>query len=359
LKDVKCISDICAIKQPLHNFLGTDKRVQLIVAHRRQQDKGIADRIKTILLLDKGLTYVDIAEVLFLDDSTLRRYYDTYMAKGLEGLLLCHYVGGLSFLSIEEQQGLDAHLTENLYQAAKEVMHHIASEYEVVYSVEGVRGLLGRLGFVFKKTKHLPGKGDVAQQKKFVEQYNEIKATKGKNDEIYFADAVHPLHNSIVSGGWIKKGKEKAIKANTGRNRLNINGACNAATGEVITHEDVCINAQSTIVLLSKLLQHQSKGKVIVIVDNARYYRCKLVTDYVQANSRLELIFLPPYSPNLNIIERLWKFYKKKILYNKYYETFEEFKKQTQDFFENIADYSTELKSLLRDNFYFPNQIYS
>ncbi len=183
----------------------------------------------------------------------------------------------------------------------------------MVYTVEGIRDLLRRLNFVFKKTKHLPGKGDVVQQKEFVEKYKEIKAGKGKEDKIYFADAVHPLHNSIVSQGWIKKGKEKAIKANTGRNRLNINGACNAATGEVITY-DVCINAQSTIVLLGKLLRHQPKGKVIVIADNARYYRCKLVTDYIQANSRIQLFFLPPYSPNLNLIERLWKFYKKKIL---------------------------------------------
>ena len=127
----------------------------------------------------------------------------------------------------------------------------------------------------------------------------------------------------------------------------------------MITHDDVCINAQSTIALLSKLLQHQPKGNVIVIADNARYYRCTLVTEYIQANSRLRLIFLPPYSPNLNLIERLWKFYKKKVLYNKYYETFDEFKKHTQDFFDNIADYSIELKSLLKDKFYFPNEIYS
>lgn len=336
-----------------------EERVRLIIAHRRQNDKGMADRIKSILLLDKGFSFEDIAEVLFLDDSTLRRYYDRYLAKGLEGLLQYNYIGGLSYLSAEEQQNLDAHLAGNLYQTAKEVAHYIAREYGIVYSVEGVRDLLGRLGFVFKKTKHLPGKGDVVQQMEFVEQYHAIKAGKGEQDEIYFADAVHPLHNSIVSGGWIKKGKEKAIKSNTGRNRMNINGACNAANGDVITHEDTCINAQSTIALLSKLLKHQPKGKVIVIADNARYYRCKLVTDYVQANSRLQLIFLPPYSPNLNIIERLWKFYKKKVLYNKYYETFEEFKNQTQDFFENIFEYYNELKYLLRDNFYFPNQIYS
>jgi transposase len=351
--------NICLIKTAAKNFLSLGQISDLKSVHRRLGDKTVADKIKTILLLDKGMSYAEISVVLLLDDSTLRRYYDLYIERGIKGLLQYNYVGGLSYLSGEELQNLDAHLEDNLYQTSKEVAHHIKSEYKVAYSVEGVRDLLGRLGFVFKKTKHLPGKGDVALQKEFVEQYNEIKAGKGREDEIYFADAVHPLHNSIVSGGWIKKGKEKAIKANTGRNRMNINGACNAATGEVITHDDVCINAQSTIVLLSLLLQHQPKGKVIVIADNARYYRCKLVTEYIQANSRLQLIFLPPYSPNLNIIERLWKFYKKKVLYNKYYETFDEFKKQTQDFFDNIADYSMELKSLLRDKFYFPNEIYS
>ncbi len=335
------------------------QRDQLIASHRRQNDKGIADRIKTVLYLDKGMSYAEIAELLFIDDSTLRRYYEIYNEKGIAGLFQYHYTGGLSYLSDEEIKEIDQHLHENLYQTSKEIAHYIESKYKVAYCVEGVRDLIGRLGFVFKKTKHLPGKGNVELQKEFVVKYNEIKAGKGKEDEIYFADAVHPLHNSIVSGGWIKKGKEKAIKANTGRNRMNINGACNVATGEVITHDDVCINAQSTIVLLSKLLKHQPKGKVIVIADNARYYRCKLVTEYIQANSRLQLIFLPPYSPNLNLIERLWKFYKKKILYNKYYETFEEFKKQTEDFFDNIANYNIELKSLLRDNFYFPNQIYS
>jgi transposase len=351
--------NICFIKTTDKNFLSPVQISELKSVHRRLGDKGVADRVKTILLLDKGMGYAQISEVLLLDDSTLRRYYDIYIEQGIAGLLQYNYVGGLSYLSAEELKNLDAHLESTLYQTSKEVAQHIEKAYKVVYSVEGVRDLLGRLDFVFKKTKHLPGKADVALQKEFVEQYNEIKASKRKEDEIYFADAVHPLHNSIVSGGWIKKGKEKAVKANTGRNRMNINGACNAATGEVITHDDVCINAQSTIVLLSKLLKHQPKGKVIVIADNARYYRCQLVTDYIQANARLQLIFLPPYSPNLNLIERLWKFYKKKILYNKYYETFDEFKKQTQDFFDNITDYRYELKALLRDKFYFPNEIYS
>ncbi len=163
----------------------------LKIVHRSQSDKRLADRIKTILSLNEGLSYAEISRILLLDDDTIRHYYKTYSEQGIKGLLQLNYTGGLSYLSKEETEKLDVYLETNLHLTSKEVVRHIESEYEVMYTAEGVRALLGRLGFVFKKTKHLPGKGDVARQKEFVEQYNEIKAGKGKEDEIYFVDAVH------------------------------------------------------------------------------------------------------------------------------------------------------------------------
>ena len=115
---------------------------------------------------------------------------------------------------------------------------------------------------IYKKTKHLPGKGDLQKQYAFVKVYNQLKSNLGKHDEVYFMDGVHPLHNSINCNGWIKKGTEKAIKSNTGRDRLNMNGACNIAKTEVIIHEDVSVNAQSTIALFDKILIHQPKGMI-------------------------------------------------------------------------------------------------
>jgi len=100
--------------------------------------------------------------------------------------------------------------------------------------------------------------------------------------------------------------------------------------------------------------QHQARGKLIVFADNARYYRSKLVTEYVEKNKRIKLFFLPSYSPNLNLIERLWKFYKKENLYDCYYEKFIDFKKQTIAFFENISIHKEDLIALLKDKFYFP-----
>ncbi len=96
--------------------------------------------------------------------------------------------------------------------------------------------------------------------------------------------------------------------------------------------------------------RHREAEKIYVILDNARYDRSKLVREYVQG-SKVELLFLPAYAPNLNLIERLWKFFKKRVLANQYYESYLDFKKACMAFFRNNKRYKPELESLLVDNF--------
>lgn len=331
----------------------------LIKDHRAQKEKRIADRLKTILYLNKGFSFAEVSELLLLDETTIRTNYQIFIDQGESGLLQYNYSKPLSYLSSIELKELELHLQSKMYRTSKEIKNYIEQKYEVAYTLEGTRGLLSRLDFVYKKTKHLPGKGDLKKQKSFVRAYRKLKANKGIEDEIYFMDGVHPLHNSMTCNGWIKKGQEKAIKANTGRDRLNINGACNVAKAEVIIQDGESVNAQTTIALLEKMQLHQPKGKLFVIADNAKYYRSNLVTAYLKKSERVKLIFLPSYSPNLNLIERLWKFYKEKILYDQYYEKFEVFKNKTLTFFETINIHKEELLTLLKDNFYYPIQLYS
>lgn len=338
----------------MEEFLKRGEKEKLLLAHKGCKNKRHADRIKTILHLSEGEDYKTIAKWLLLDDSTIRDYFNRYQSGGLEALLNDDYAGSLSYLDSTQLKELEEHLRENMYLYSKDIKHYIEKKYDVIYTLEGVRALLERLDFVYKKTKHLPGKGDLKKQRQFVKEYHKLKKNKAKEDEIYFIDGVHPLHNSMTCNGWIKKGQEKAIKANTGRNRLNINGACNVAKIDVVIHEDVSVNAQSTIALFDKMLINQPIGKLHVMADNARYYRSVLVSEYLKKHSRINLIFLPSYSPNLNLIERLWKFYKKEILYDTYHETFSDFKKKTISFFENISKYEVQLVTLLKDNFYFP-----
>lgn len=333
-------------------FLTDEQRVFLIRVHRAEKIRRYADRIKTILCLDDGMSYTEIARILLLDDSTVRDYEEQYRSGGLDELLLDGYRGGTAKLTAEQEQKLEAHLEEHLYSTAAEICEHVKETYAILYTVDGMRHLLKRLKFVFKKTKLVPGKADGEKQRAFLEQYEKMKAEKGREDEICFLDGVHPQHNSKPANGWIKKGKEKRLLSNTGRERININGALNPRNHDVIFRDDKSINAESTMKLFDQLQAHYANApNIFCIADNARYYRNKKVTAYLET-SRIRLIFLPSYSPNLNLIERLWKFLKKKQCNNRYYEKFVDFRTAILSFLENIHEFEPELRTLLAENFH-------
>ena len=168
---------------------------------------------------------------------------------------------------------------------------------------------------------------------------------------IYFMDATHPQHNPVIGCGWIERGKEHAIKSNTGRRRLNINGAIDVQTMSAQIRFDDTIDAASTIALFEQIEKaNPTASCIIVICDNARYYRSKAVTEYLRT-SRIKLVFLPPYSPNLNLIERFWKFFKREVLYNRYYDTFDKYKAACKRFFGEVDSYAPRLRTLLTENF--------
>ena len=335
------------------NFLTEEDIVSLRRLHRTIKDKKAADRIKAVLMLHYGFTYQEIAKALFLDETTLNRYVKRFREKGIVGLLECQYVGGRTRLTLLQEQELKLYLKDNIKRTAKEVVNYIYKTYGTNYSTIGATKLLHRLGFAYKKPKIVPGKADRAKQEEFLRLYNQTKENLGVNDQIYFLDSTHPEHNTKPSCGWILKGKanDKIIKTNSGRDRLNLSGALNLNSKKAVILSEKTINKFVTIKLLKKLERTQPKGRICLILDNATYYHAKVVTDYVKKRKRITLLFLPSYSPNLNLIERLWRFFHTKITWNHYFETLEEFKKETLKFFKHLDKYKPELDKLLTDNF--------
>lgn len=142
------------------------------------------------------------------------------------------------------------------------------------------------------------------------------------------------------------------IQAPAGRQRFNVLGALDAISHElVMVTNEAYINAHSVCQLLDKLRTLNQDIPIVLILDNARYQKCKLVWHKAHALN-IELLYLPPYSPNLNLIERLWKFIKKKCLYSIYYADFDAFKHAIADCLAHTHDtYKDELDSLLTLNF--------
>lgn len=213
--------------------------------------------------------------------------------------------------------------------------------------------LLHRIGFSYKKPNLVPGKADETAQRTFLESLNSLKKTKKPEDKILFVDGVHPQHNSLPSYGWLPKGEETKLKSNTGRQRANLSGALDSETLEVIIQEHRTLNAEATIAFFRLIERKNSEApSIYIILDNAGYYKGEKIREYLKT-SRIKLVFLPPYAPNLNLIERLWKFFKKKVLYNRYYQTFSEFRFACLTFFhkKNLRKHASELDSLLTQNF--------
>lgn len=320
-------------------------------AHRATKNKKDADKIKAVYLLSRGKTPEEVAEVLMLDIDTIGNYRKRYEAAGVSGLLKNNYLGSEPMLSCAEIKELTAHLEVQTYLTVEAIVEYVKQTYDVHYSISGMRQLLHRLKFVYKKAKTIPGKANAELQKAYLEMLADVLKAKGEHDAHYYLDGVHPQHNTQLAYGWIKKGQDKVVKSNSGRQRININGALNADTLEVVIRTDDTINTQSTLKLFEALeLKHPNAESIFITLDNAKYYKNGLVYEYLKT-SKLKLLFMPPYSPNLNLIERLWKFLRKTILYNKYYEKFANFKIAVMQFFENIAQHRDKLSTLLTKNF--------
>ena len=165
-------------------------------------------------------------------------------------------------------------------------------------------------------------------------------------------DAAHLLHNAVPGQGWIRRGTTVELKTNSGRNRLNVLGAYSPDDHTLVSIEGTeSCDADMVCQLLHKLRKANRGKQVLLVLDNASYQRAKSVQALAK-RLRIRLLFLPPYSPNLNLIERFWKFLRKKITRNTYYATFADVRAAIQRLVTNIEPYTEELTTLMTENFH-------
>ena len=332
----------------MFKFLNKIQRQELLDELKIERSRRYAERIKTILLLDDNKTYKNISDYLFLDEGTIANYKKRYREDGLEGLIIDDYKTKRTKLTEFEELQLADDIESKIFLSTKEIVAFIKKKYKVNYSISGCTNLLHRLGFSFKKSKGVPGKAKKAAQEEFIEKYNSLDS----DAKVFFGDATHPLHNTVLASCWVKKGQEKEVLTNSGRGRVNIFGAVSVYGHEVITRSYDTINQFSVCDFLRALRAKNTimEEKIIFILDQGPCNKARSVRDLAK-ELNIEIMFLPAYSPNLNPIERLWKFFKKKVLYNKYYEKFKDFKLICSSFFRGIRKYRSELETLLSDNF--------
>ena len=338
-------------------ILPPEDRAHLLRMMRQQTPSPVHRRMNALLLVDDGWTAERVAEVLFIDADTVREHRRLYQTAGVSGVERLKYEGGEPALTPEQLTALGAELDVRLYMTAKAVCAFVERTFEVTYTAHAMAKLLKRLKFVYKKPKRVPAKANEEIQRTFFEAtLGPLMAAANDDKPLYFVDGTHPSYTAHAAYGWIRKGQTRELKSNHGRTNININGALSWPGREFVHRQTTGRITSAEMILLFDDLQarHPAATAIRVVLDNASYNHSKEVKAWLACDDcRVELVYLPAYAPNLNLIERFWWLFKKTAIYNEYFPTFAEFKASVEGFFARLDAYRDEIESLITDKFHF------
>jgi len=335
-------------------FLSHQERSALRSLMRKRKIPALKQRrANALLLLDDGLTQEQVAQVLYFDVGTVRELIHRFETQGSKCLDLAEYSKREGHLSAEQEAQAIAYFEAHPPRDCGVVRDYLLKTFDASFSRSGAIALMQRLGFHYKKPKLVPPVACVERQQEFIDQYEHLSNTLPANEAIVFADAVHPEHQARPSFGWFRANSQPTLEATSGRQRINIHGAINLETGQMVHVEGLKINAKTTKALLERIeTAHPSMACIHVFLDNARYHHARELRPWLEApDRRVKLHFLPAYCPHLNPIERLWGVMHKAVTHNQTYPSFKAFVDAIKGFLDDVQANWKVICDQISDNF--------
>ncbi len=258
-------------------------------------------RMEALYLKGKGLTNDQICDLVGICPNTLKGYYQLFLEGGVEKSRELNFYKPQSRLA-EKASSIEQHLKENPPGSLKQAAAEIEALTGIKRSVPQVRQFLKRIGAKRLKVGTVPAKADVDEQDEVVKKFDpKIEEARAGKRVLLFVDAAHFVLAPFIGFLWCFA--RIFIKAPAGRKRFNVLGAIDAITHELVSvTNDTYINAPAVCELLEKIRKRRPETPTTVVLDNARYQKCKIVSEKAKELD-IEMLYLPPYSPNLNLIE--------------------------------------------------------
>lgn len=325
------------------------EKIELESTLLKTKDVAEWKRLFVILNYDEGQSVEELSKLTRLSKWTVEQYLKEYSSNNKtkndpRG-------GSSSKLTESEAQELEKHLSNTTYLKVKSIVVYVSKTFGKKYSRTGMTEWLTKHGFTFKKPEKVPGKLNLAKQELFIKEYQKLKGSLGPRDDLYFLDAVHPEYQSQTVCGWIKKGECKTLQTSGKQKRLHFVGALNLKEMKTVIREYETIDGDAIIRFFKDLESIGGKGEIHIILDNAAAHKNHKLIDYLKG-TRIRLHYLPPYSPNLNPIERLWKVFRERTLYNRYFDTCWDFFAAVRGFFaDKVHKLGRLLRERINDNF--------
>ncbi len=318
-------------------------------------DPAVDERIKRKLMVvrmhDLDVPHSKIAAALNVSGNTVTNYLKLYETGGLATLMENNYYQPSSraepfFERIKQSLDEDPVFTTMEGAARIEQISGIA------FSEDQARRIMKRLGLQYRKTAAVPGKADGQMQFDFLqgELLPRLQEAKDGERRVFFLDAAHFVQGAFLGMIWCFK--RMFIRTGCGRQRYSVLGAVETRDHDLVTvRTEGSVNAETVCELLREIDRRYPGEEITLVLDNARYQRNSRVMELAD-DLRMEMLFLPPYSPNLNLIERVWKLMKTKCLRNKYFEDFISFRASIDGFLESLQNENRELlRTLVTENF--------
>jgi transposase len=322
-------------------------------------DRRLYQRLTALLAVAAGHPREDLATLLGVSLTQLSEWLRIFRNDGLEALCTLHNKGDPGNLTSNQVAQLKAQVSTGCFRNADQIRHWLEATFEVHYSSSGVKDLLKRIGVSYHKVSGFLWKGDPDKQQAFVKRIarhqREAKPQGAPRTRRYYVDACHPIWGlDLVFSCWLLLGQRLLVGMGSGRKRLNILGAYCPDDHEYVdlrlTRDN--INGAQFVNFLRLLRSlHPETEKFILYVDGARYYSSPVVKEWLKRHPQFHLSQIPAYSPNVNLIERLWKFMRAKAL-AKWHKTFADMQAAVSSVLDHLETYRGELQTLMTEKFH-------
>ena len=338
--------------------LTAEQRQEIERRRKGTLDRRIYQRLTAVLAVAAGHTRDEVAEWLGVSLTQLGEWLRIYRNKGLDDLCALHYQGDPGNLTASQVDQLKDKVRTGCFRNSDQIRQWIQDTFRVSYTPSGVKDLLKRIGVSYHKVTGFLWKADPDKQKEFVRKHQRQKAQarrQGASTRRYYVDACHPIWGlDLVFSCWLLVGQRLLVGMGSGRRRLNILGAYCPDDQEYLdlrlTRDN--INGEQFVNLLRLLRErHPEARKFILYLDNAKYYSKPVVQEWLRRHPEFHLEPVPAYSPNLNLIERLWKFLRREALC-RWHKTFEAMQEAVSAVLDHLDQYRDELATLMVEQFH-------
>lgn len=321
------------------------ERVTLEQMYRDAPKTRLRQRAHMVLLADKGYSLKAVSEIVDVCYNSVRNYVHAFEKDGFLALYDEKRSGRKPKLTSEQRKQIEIWLElsprELHYQQScwtmKLMAHRIKAVYGVTLTSERVRQIVHSAGFTLVRPRHQSRLADPEQVEKAEKDLEDLRAQAECGEILlFYQDEARLTRYPTITRMWVRKGTQYQIPTDNDHESFYTYAVSNPKTGKVHYRIEPSLNSKGFRRFLKHLRKRYPEAEIVLVVDRASAHQAKIVKEYLKEDTKMQLYELPAYSPQLNRIERLWKWMRQRVTHIHLFESIPELKEAVRNFFRYI-----------------------